>query len=100
MRGGKTDLQMAIYLWHNDPNHDRGRATAICYAANAGQKIAIISLAPIFLIAGLVWLLGMNALPMNTLANSVIAALAACGTAFVGTAILWLDRLGRSHGMG
>ena len=94
MRAGKTDLRMAIWLWHNDRDRDRGKACAICYVANGRQKAAILSFAPLFLIAGIVWLFGRNALPADIFVTCTGAAMAAVPTAFTGTGLLSIIGLG------
>ncbi|MFK7818541.1 MAG: hypothetical protein AB8G99_07475 [Planctomycetaceae bacterium] len=43
VRGGKADLQLAIWLWHNDPDPVRRKATAMCYLVTGGQRIALRS---------------------------------------------------------
>lgn len=93
MRAGKADVRFAIWIWHNDPNRSRGKAAALCYVANGGQKVAIISFAPPFIIFGFAWFLGPNFAPGGVLSSCVAAALLATAIAFVGTSLLGLSGL-------
>jgi hypothetical protein len=93
MRGGKCELEMAIWLWYHDPNRDRGKACALAYAANAGLKIGVRSVVPMFLIAALVWLCGVNALPAMTLFGCLLVAVAVQGFGMFVIAILSLSAM-------
>ena len=89
MRAGKADVRFAIWIWHNDPNRTRGKAAALCYIANGGQKVAVISMAPLFILWGLMCWWG----PVNFLDSCVIGALLSAGIAFIGTSIIGLSGL-------
>lgn len=83
VRAGKQDLRMAIWLWHNDPNRTRGKATAFCYAASGGYKITLRACAGLLLIGVVLWLLGLNAIPAITLLSCILVVLATAALALL-----------------